>query len=150
MQLWRVSATPPAWVARYRRGTFGLPGVAILCMISGCAFDVSYVKRVPTEFQASAASGPGWTLRQDQSIGLGSGFPTKLRQGTRWQLAGHIPQGDVYRTGDQVVTVEASNIYEAMAVMQGDKLTGFYLPVEHNFAAATNPVTLPIERGAQQ
>jgi hypothetical protein len=115
----------------------------------GCAFDISHVNRVATSFQTTAPSGPGWTLREDRSIGVGSGFPTKLRQGTRWQLAGHTPQGDVYGTNDQIVTVEAANIFEAMVVIQGDKLAGFYLPVEHSFVAATNPITLPIERGIQ-
>ncbi len=95
-------------------------------------------------------AGPGWTLRQDQSIGFGSGFPTKLKAGTRWDLAGHIPQGDVYRTGDQVVTVEGANIFEAMVVLRGTQLVGFYLPVEHSFVAATNPVTLPSDTGGKQ
>lgn len=122
--------------------------IAIILATTGCAFDVSYVPRIPTTFQA--ATGPGWTLQQDESIGVGSGFSTQLKHGTKWQLAGHVPQGDVYRTDDQVVTVEASNIYEAMVVLQGDRLTGFYLPVEHSFVAASNPVTLPIERGTQQ
>jgi hypothetical protein len=121
----------------------------MLCASGGCAFDVSYVTRVPTAFQAAVPSGPDWTLRQTESIGVGSGFPTKLRQGTRWRLAGHIPQGDVYRTGDQIVTVEASNIYEAMIVMRGDTLTGFYLPVESSFVAATDPLAMPINRGTQ-
>lgn len=103
-----------------------------------------------TTFQATTSEGPGWTLQQNQSIGVGSGFPTKLRQGTRWQLAGRTPQGDVYRTGDQIVTVEASNIFEAMVVIVGDKLTGFYLPVDHCFVAATDQVTLPITRSTQK
>jgi hypothetical protein len=138
------------WANVCRSGAFALLAASMFLALCGCAFDVSYVRRMPTEFQAAAPGGPGWTLLQGQSILLGSGFPTTLRRGTRWQLAGHIPQGDVYRTSDQVVTVEASNIYEAMAVMRGDKLTGFYLPVDHAFVAATDPVTLPIERGTQQ
>jgi hypothetical protein len=32
-----------------------------------------------------------------------------------------------------------------MIVMQGDRLTGFYLPVERSFVPATDPVALPIE-----
>lgn len=117
----------------------------ILILMPGCAFDISHVTRVPTTF--TSADGSGWTLQQNQSISVGSGFPTKLRHGTRWQLAGRIPQGDVYRSSDQVVTVEASNIYEAMVVLQGDKLVGFYLPVERSFVAASQPGPLPIERG---
>jgi hypothetical protein len=37
-----------------------------------------------------------------------------------------------------------------MIVMQGDKLAGFYLPVDRAFVAATDPTTLPIERGNEQ
>ena len=149
MRLRNEPAMLPVGTDWVRVGILTLACVAILGVLSGCAFDVSYVKRVPTEFQATTSNGPGWTLRQEQSIGVGSGFPTTLRRGTRWQLVGHATQGDVYRTDDQVVTVEASNIFEAMVVMQGDKLAGFYLPVEHSFVAATDPVTLPIERGSQ-
>lgn len=147
MQLQTGRATAPIQMGRRGPGVFALVIIGMLCAVSGCAFDVSHVQRVPTTFQTEASAGPGWTLRQDQSIGVGSGFPTTLHRGTRWQLAGHIPQGDVYRTDDQIVTVEASNIFEAMVVMQGEKLAGFYLPVEHSFVAATDSVTLPIERG---
>jgi hypothetical protein len=133
------------------RSTFlAIVASGIICAISSCVFDVSYVKLLPTEFQAAVSDGPDWTLGQDHSIGVGSGFPTKLRRGTRWQVAGHIPQGDVYRTSDQIVTVEASNIYEAMIVIHGDKLVGFYLPVEHSFVAAADPVAMPIQPGAQR
>lgn len=149
MRLWHDPAAAPARIDRVWPRARALFGAGLLCAISGCAFDVSHVTRVPTEFQATASNGTGWTLGQNQSIGVGSGFSTALQRGTRWQLAGHITQGDVYRTSDQIVTVEASNIFEAMVVMQGDRLAGFYLPVEHSFVAATDPVTLPIERGTQ-
>lgn len=119
----------------------------VVIALSGCAFDISQVTRTPTNFRD--ASGPGWTLRQAESIDVGSGFSTRLRQGTKWRLAGHVPQGDVYRTDDQIVTVEASNIYEAMVVVRDDKLVGFYLPVEHSFVAASNAILLPMERGPQ-
>jgi hypothetical protein len=149
MRLWHDPAVAPAGIDRLGPRVRVLFCAGLLCAISGCAFDVSHVTRVPTEFQATAPNGTGWTLRQGQSIGVGSGFSTVLQRGTRWRLAGHITQGDVYRTSDQIVTVEASNIFEAMVVMQGDSLAGFYLPVEHSFVAATEPVTLPIERGTQ-
>jgi len=127
-----------------------LRGLALVLLImSGCAFDVSYVTRVPTTFEPAAPNGPNWVLQQPQSIGVGSGFPTRLRQGTHWQRAGTIPQGDVFRTGDQIVTVEASNTFEAMVVLRDNTLVGFYLPVEHSFVAATEPVKLPIQQGAQ-
>jgi hypothetical protein len=82
--------------------------VGILDLLAGCAFDISHVERVPTTFQPAVADGSGWTLPHEQSIGVGSGFATTLRRDTRWHLVGHIPQGDVYKTSDQIVTVEAS------------------------------------------
>ena len=82
--------------------------VGILDLLAGCAFDISHVERVPTTFQPAVADGSGWTLPHEQSIGVGSGFATTLRRDTRWHLVGHIPQGDVYETSDQIVTVEAS------------------------------------------
>ncbi len=150
MRLLRGPSTVTVQVDWFDLGAHVLFGIGMLCAISGCAFDVSYVERVPTTFQATASEEHSWTLQQDQSIGIGSGFPTKLRQGTRWQLAGRTPRGDVYRTSDQIVTVEASNIFEAMVVMKGNKLTGFYLPVDHSFVAATEQVTLSIPRSTQQ
>lgn len=123
---------------------------ALLCMTTGCAFDISHVERVPTTFAEIAAGPPSWTLRQAEAVDVGSGFPIKLRSGTRWRVVGRIPQGDVYRTDDQIVTVEASNIFEAMAVTRGDRLVGFYLPVEHSFVAATRVVKLTIEEGTQR
>jgi hypothetical protein len=143
MRLWFDRALPTVRGDLLGMRVLTLVGV---WLISGCAFDISHVDRVPTAFQATAPSGFGWTLLQDQSVSVGSGFPTKLRQGTRWQPAGHTPQGDVYRSIDQIVTVEGANIFEAMVVIQGNKVVGFYLPVEHSFVAATNPMTLPIER----
>jgi hypothetical protein len=119
--------------------------VAMVLAIAGCAFDISHVQRVPTTFVA-ASGGPDWTLDQDHSIGVGSGFPTQLRHGTHWQLVGRVPEGDVYHTSDQIVTVEASNIFEAMLVVQGVQVAGFYLPVEHSFVAASDRPALPIER----
>jgi len=140
---------PPEFDKRLRVGP-ALLGAAFMSLAS-CAFDISRVTRTPTTFQAQAASEDrAWTLTQDESIGVGSGFPTRLRQGTHWQLAGHIPEGDVYRTSDQIITVEASNIFEAMVVLQGDKLAGFYLPVEHSFVVATDKVVLPIQWRKQQ
>ena len=76
--------------------------------------------------------------------GCGGNFASRIRQ-----RAGTIPQGDVFRTGDQIVTVEASNTFEAMVVLRDNTLVGFYLPVEHSFVAATEPVKLPIQQGAQ-
>jgi len=51
-------------------------------------------------------------------------------------------QGVVYKSKDQVLTVEASNIYEANIVVLSNKLVGFYLPVEHTFSPLDSKVKL--------
>jgi hypothetical protein len=74
---------------------------------------------------------------------LGTSFPTRLKSGTRWSHVGSTEHGDVFRTKDQIVTVEASNIHEAYLVLSNRVVTGFYLPVEKTFAPARKPVLLP-------
>jgi hypothetical protein len=55
------------------------------------------------------------------------------------------PQGNVYRTRDQVVTVEGSHIHEAYIVVTERSLVGFYLPVERTFSPVTPSQTLAVE-----
>ena len=57
-----------------------------------------------------------------------------MKKGTTWDFVGTISSGDVFRTKDQILTVEASNIHEAYIVVSSDKLVGFYLPVEKSFS----------------
>ena len=118
----------------------------VLVSISGCAFDVSFVKTVPTNFTADTGCRDKWVLSGDQQIGMGTGFPTKLRQGTKWRCVGHVEAGDVFQTTDQIVTVEASNIYEALIVAKGDQLMGFYLPLEKKLAPVDPPIKLIVAR----
>jgi hypothetical protein len=105
-------------------------------LLGACAFDVIHVQQVPATLEAISGPAPEWTLSQDVNVHLREGFAALLRAGTTWRAIGRIAQGDVFRTGDQVVTVEASNVYEAGLVMKADVVVGFYLIVEHSFAAA--------------
>lgn len=118
----------------------------ILLSISGCAFDVSFVKTVPASFIADTGCRDQFVISGDQRIEMGTGFPTKLRQGTKWRCVGHVEGGDVFGTTDQIVTVEASNIYEALIVARGDQLTGFYLPIEKRLAPVVPSIKLNITR----
>lgn len=56
-----------------------------------------------------------------------------------------IDQGEVYKTNDQILTIEASNIFEAYIVISSNKLFGFYLPVEDTFSPLEHPVELAID-----
>jgi hypothetical protein len=139
-------ARPIPETHRAPRGAVTLALILVCAIVpSGCAFDVSYVKTAPAGFTPKTSCGVSWTLTKEESIGLGTGFPTRLHQGTRWRCVGAVEAGDVFRTDDQIVTVEASNIYEAMAVMSGGNLVGFYLPVERRIAPVTPPVPIQIK-----
>ena len=119
-----------------------------LLLMAGCAFDISHVKQLPANFTVAFDSSEEFILNHDLKIPLGSGFPTRLKAGTRWRQVGQIPQGDVFATKDQIVTVEASNTWEALLVVANRCITGFYLPGEKTFVTTVHPIpiqTQPIE-----
>ncbi|HXP74157.1 MAG TPA: hypothetical protein VN823_08425 [Stellaceae bacterium] len=111
-------------------------------VLGACAFDVIQVRQVPATLETFSGPAPEWTLSQDVNVRLREGFSTLLKSGTTWHAIGRIPQGDVYRTSDQIVTVEASNVYEAAVVLKADVVVGFYLLVEHTFTAADPEVQI--------
>ena len=113
-----------------------LPIAALGCggLVAGCAFDVIHVEQTPAELVSTAAATPSFLLDQDLDVDLPFGYRRVLRKGTRWTHVGSIEQGDVYTSKDQVLTIEASNVYEAYIVVSNAKLVGFYLPVERTYS----------------
>jgi hypothetical protein len=109
-----------------------------LTALSACA---PLVTQQPTDF--TPRGGKSFRLTQQSDVPLSTGYSTTLRPQTRWQLVGRIPQGEVYRTPDQVVAVEGAHIHEAYIVVDHGALVGFYLPVERTFspAARTQPLS---------
>jgi hypothetical protein len=73
------------------------------------------------------------------------GYARTLLKGTRWDLIGTIPEGEVYKPKDQVLTVECSHVHEAYLVVSGGTLIGFYLPVEKGFVPISPTIKLPID-----
>lgn len=118
-------------------------GIA-LAICAGCAFDLIHVRQVPAQFDPTQTSARSWTLAEDVKVSLPAGSATTLKKGTTWFQVGRVEQGDVFRTKDQIVTVEASNVHEAQPVIRDETIVGFYLPVERTFAAAETPK--PIQR----
>jgi hypothetical protein len=114
--------------------------VSALALLAGCA---PAVLQQPAQF--TAASGKTFRLGREAGIGLSTGYSTKLQPGTRWELVGRLAEGEVYRTRDQVVTVEGSHIHEAYVVVNEGALVGFYLPVERTFSPVTPSRKLSIE-----
>jgi hypothetical protein len=121
------------------------PSLLIVCtaILTGCAFDISHVRQLPISFTPSSDAGKSFILDQNVRADLGTGFATRLKADTRWEQVGHTEYGDVFATKDQIVAVEASNIYEAQLVVSNQFITGFYLIVEKKFSPVTRRI--PIE-----
>jgi len=98
-------------------------------LLGSCA---PVVVQEPT--QLTPAVGKGFRLTQTAEVALATGYSTTLRANTTWQLVGTVPQGEVYRTRDQVVTLEGAHIHEGYIVVDQGALVGFYLPVERTFS----------------
>jgi hypothetical protein len=122
--------------------------VVLSFLTGGCAFDVVSVRQAPTHFTANSKSKDGFRLLTEVKAKLGTGFPTELHAGTQWTKAGDVTQGAVYRTADQVVKVEASNIQEAWIVVSNETLVGFYMPVEGTFAPLGHPYPLSLDHSS--
>ena len=129
---------------RYAWSTLALRTLllGVVLLLGACAFDVIQVRQTPVTIETIPGPAPEWTLSQDANVRLRQGFAVLLRTGTTWRAIGRIPQGDVFRTSDQVLTVEASNVYEAALVLKADVVVGFYLIVQHTFTEADPPVQI--------
>jgi len=114
----------------------------VLMIVSGCAFDVIKVEQVPASLLSPQTCVDSFTLAKNIDINLGGGYSRTLRKGTAWNCIGRIKQGNVYKTTDQILTVEASNVYEANIVVTSGKLVGFYLFVEGTFSPLDNKIQL--------
>ncbi len=93
--------------------------------------------------QITPGAGKDFRLTRTVDVSLSTGYSTTLRANTRWALVGTIAQGEVYRTKDQIVTLEGAHIHEAYIVVKAGSLVGFYLPVERTFSpiAPGKPLT---------
>jgi hypothetical protein len=118
--------------------SIGLP-LALAVLLTGCAFDVIHIEQSPAQYEAVTATNQVWVLQDDLKVPLVMGWSTALKKGSTWRQVGRIKEGDVIRTRDQVVTVEASNIYEANPVIDHGNVVGFYLVVENTFTPADPP-----------
>ena len=114
----------------------------ILILLNACAFDVVHIKQTPVQLEQGQISERSFELKKEVNISLGTGYSRTLKTGTKWDYVGMISHGDVFKTKDQILTIEASNIYEAYIVISSGKLVGFYLPVEKSFSPLNNQIEL--------
>lgn len=122
-----------------------LPMVFASLLVNGCAFDVYHIDLTPVQIDSSFPTKASFELREDVELDIGFGYERHLVKRTVWNHVGAIAYGDVYRSSDQVLTVEASNIYEAYLVVSAGILVGFYLPVEDAYYPLADPVRLSVQ-----
>lgn len=130
-----------------------IPALLLVSILNGCAFDVIRMKQEPTSLTVSPTAPPAFRIQETTSFKLGTGYTRTLKEQTVWRYVGSVSQGDVFRTQDQILTVEGSNIHEAYIVVSGQKVVGFYLPVEKTFTPLPDPVSLstkPAEHAINQ
>jgi hypothetical protein len=126
-------------------------GLAISLMalaFGACAPEIS---RRPASFTPLAEERAGTIeVLRDQKVSVGPRFDRLIGRGTTWMNVGRSNEGDVYKPVGRVFTVEGAHIHEAYLVLAGNRLVGFYLPVERAFAPApAGPITLSFRRRPQ-
>ena len=114
----------------------------IVLLLHACAFDVIHLKKSPCQIEKDESNVKSFRLGKEVQVTLDTGYSRKLKDGVRWNYVGVIPFGKVFRTNDQILTVEGSNIFEAYIVVSSGKLAGFYLPVQKAFSPISEPLEL--------
>jgi hypothetical protein len=117
--------------------------LSYIVLTFGCAFNLADVTYQPARIKVAGNEETSFVLATETPIqGAPCGYSRSLRKDTRWNPAGRIAEGIVYRSPDQSLTIECSNIFEAYLVVSGQKLVGFYLPVEKGFSSLDKPIEL--------
>jgi hypothetical protein len=122
--------------------------LTVILLATGCAFDLVHVKQLPAKLDTSQQPKSPFVLEREENLDLGTGYTRVLKEKTSWTYVGRIDQGDVFKTKDQVLTVEASNIHEAYIVLSSEKMVGFFLPVEGTFSPLSSPRMLKTSASA--
>lgn len=127
---------------------FGHIGVLLCaaCALNACA---PMIASAPVDFTPIAAAPADKSndlqLRAPADLALPTGYSRTLAAGSRWRLAGRIPQGAVYRPVDSVFSIEGRQVHEAYLVIDRNAaLQGFYLPGEARYSPLDKPVQLSI------
>jgi hypothetical protein len=115
-------------------------------LMNGCAFDIVNIKQIPTQMDSAQLIKSSFVLVNEVDVSLDTTYSSKLKSGTVWNFVGTISEGDVFKTKDQVLTIEGSNIFEAYIVLLSNKLVGFYLPVENTFSPIGDPLKLDFKK----
>lgn len=123
--------------------------VMVVLAASWLAACAPEVLRRPTHLTPTGGV-PGETIEilEDTPIAVGPGYRRVIARDSAWTRVGRTAEGDVYKPVDGVFTVEGAHVHEAYLVVDGDRVVGFYLPVERAFSPSrADPATrLPFRR----
>jgi hypothetical protein len=93
------------------------------------------IVRRPTELMPLTEQAGGTIeIVEDTSISVGPGYRRVIGRGSVWTRIGRSAEGEIFKPADRVFTVEGAHIHEAYLVLDGDRIVGFYLPVERAFS----------------
>ena len=120
-------------------------GCCLIAALGASAFDVIHVEQHSARLESLDATWEPFEMVANVNVDIGSVYHRVLKKGTKWRSVGHLPQGDVYTTSDQVLTVEASNVQEAYIVIERRRLVGLYLPVEKTLSPLRQRMELAIK-----
>jgi len=92
------------------------------------------IVRQPTQLVPTEQPGDTIEIVENASISVGPGYQRVIARGSVWTRIGRSVEGEVFKPVDRVFTVEGAHIHEAYLVLDGDRVVGFYLPVERAFS----------------
>ncbi len=110
--------------------------------LAGCAQRIAATAAEMTPMPSSAA--PAIRVASEVSIRLHTGFTRPIPGGSRWELVGRLPQGEVFRPVGTVYAIEGRDVHEAYLVLRQGVLQGFYLPAESRYSPLPAPLSLPL------
>jgi hypothetical protein len=102
--------------------------------LAACAPEVTRRPEALTPMTGSPAS--SIEILKEARVDVGPGYRRTIWEGSVWTRVGRVSQGEVYRPVTHVFTVEGAHVHEAYLVLDGDRVVGFYLPVERAFSPA--------------
>ena len=113
-------------------------GVLTLTVL-GLAACAPEVVRRPTQLTpVTEGSGDTIEVLADLPIAVGPGYRRVIGRGSLWRRIGRSGEGDVYKPVGRVFTVEGAQVHEAYLILDGDRVVGFYLPVERAFSPVSS------------
>jgi hypothetical protein len=105
--------------------------LAAALIVVGCA---SEVVRSGVAFEPAGAKSRRTIEMSGLVTVMQATYQRSILTGSRWERAGSVPQGEVYRPIGTVFTIEGANTHEAYLVIRDNQLVGFYLPGERAYA----------------